>query len=68
MNAEGYLPALVTSFQPGGAKVSITNFGDKVTRRRPRVRRRLQPGRASPTPASTPITVDPQAIERTWWR
>ncbi|GAB3971716.1 RICIN domain-containing protein [Actinoallomurus acanthiterrae] len=30
-NAEGYLPALITSFKADGAKVSITNFGDKVT-------------------------------------
>ena len=29
-NADGYLPALVTSFTSGGAKVSITNFGDRV--------------------------------------
>jgi hypothetical protein len=30
-NADGYLPALVTTFRSGGASVSITNFGDKVT-------------------------------------
>ncbi len=30
-NADGYLPALVTSFTDDGAKVSITNFGDQVT-------------------------------------
>lgn len=29
-NADGYLPALVTSFTSAGAKVSITNFGDRV--------------------------------------
>jgi hypothetical protein len=29
-NADGYLPALVTSFTSSGAKVSITNFGDRV--------------------------------------
>src|ERR1700722_13734426 len=29
-NAEGYLPALVTSFIDHGADVSITNFGDRV--------------------------------------
>jgi hypothetical protein len=29
-NADGYLPALVTGFTSGGAKVSITNFGDRV--------------------------------------
>jgi hypothetical protein len=31
VNAEGYLPALVTSFTKNGAQVSITNFADKVT-------------------------------------
>jgi hypothetical protein len=30
VNAEGYLPALVTSFSRDGANVSITNFADKV--------------------------------------
>ncbi len=30
-NADGYLPALVTTFRSGGARVSITNFGDRVT-------------------------------------
>jgi hypothetical protein len=29
-NADGYLPALVTSFTDDGADVSITNFGDEV--------------------------------------
>ncbi len=29
-NADGYLPALITSFTSAGAKVSITNFGDRV--------------------------------------
>jgi len=29
-NADGYLPALVTGFTSAGAKVSITNFGDRV--------------------------------------
>ena len=29
-NADGYLPALVTGFTSGGAKVTITNFGDRV--------------------------------------
>lgn len=32
VNAEGHLPALVTSFRVGGADVSITNFGDTVRR------------------------------------
>ena len=30
-NADGYLPALVTSFRSGGARISITNFGDEDT-------------------------------------
>ena len=30
-NADGYLPALVTSFRRAGAQVSITNFADEVT-------------------------------------
>src|SRR5271163_2441747 len=30
-NADGYLPALVTSFHRDGAVISITNFGDDVT-------------------------------------
>ena len=28
-NADGYLPALVTTFDADGARISITNFGDK---------------------------------------
>jgi len=31
VNADGYLPALVTSFKSDGVAVSITNFGDDVT-------------------------------------
>lgn len=58
-NAEGYLPALVTGFRSGAAKVSITNFGDEV---------RIGGNdyvaiysRVSVTnPTATPITVDPQ--------
>jgi len=30
-NADGYLPALVTTFHRDGARISITNFGDKVS-------------------------------------
>ena len=30
-NADGYLPALVTTFHRDGAAISITNFGDKVS-------------------------------------
>jgi len=29
-NAEGYLPALITSFRSGAAEVSITNFADEL--------------------------------------
>jgi hypothetical protein len=31
VNADGYLPALVTTFHRDGATISITNFGDDVT-------------------------------------
>jgi hypothetical protein len=31
VNAAGYLPALVTTFHRGGARISITNFGDRIT-------------------------------------
>jgi len=31
VNAQGYLPALVSTFHRGGATISITNFGDKVS-------------------------------------
>ena len=30
-NADGYLPALVTTFHANGATIQITNFGDKVS-------------------------------------
>jgi hypothetical protein len=30
-SADGYLPALVTTFHRDGARISITNFGDQVT-------------------------------------
>ena len=30
-NADGYLPALITTFHRDGARISITNFGDKVS-------------------------------------
>ena len=30
-NADGYLPALVTTFHRDGARISITNFGDEVS-------------------------------------
>ena len=31
VNADGYLPALVTTFHRDGATIAITNFGDEVT-------------------------------------
>ena len=30
-NADGYLPAMVTTFHRGGATIAITNFGDQVS-------------------------------------
>ena len=30
-NADGYLPALITSFRKGDAQISITNFADDIT-------------------------------------
>jgi hypothetical protein len=59
VNADGYLPALVTTFHRDGAVVSITNFGDKVTigghdyvaiYSRVRVH----------NPTAAPVTIDPQ--------
>jgi hypothetical protein len=31
VNADGYLPALITSFSNDGGRISITNFGDKIS-------------------------------------
>src|ERR1700733_8626928 len=58
-NADGYLPALVTSFTSAGAKVSITNFGDRVViGGNPYV---LVYSRGAGTnPTSQTLTVDPQ--------
>ncbi len=59
-NADGYLPALVTTFHSGGARISITNFGDDVTiggHAYVIIYSRVQV--ANPT-AST-ITIDPEA-------
>ena len=58
-NADGYLPALVTSFTSGGARVSITNFGDRVViGGHPYV---LIYSRVTVhNPTSQPVTVDPQ--------
>ena len=59
VNADGYLPALVTSFRRGRADISITNFGDKISigghsfvgvYSRVRVT----------NPTSRPVSVDPQ--------
>lgn len=58
-NADGYLPALDTSFTSGGAKVSITNFGDRVTAGgHPFVL--IYSRVAVHNPTSQPVTVDPQ--------
>ena len=59
-NADGYLPALVTSFTSGGALVSITNFGDRVViggHAYVAIYSRVQVH----NPTSQPVTVDPQA-------
>jgi hypothetical protein len=59
-NAGGYLPALVTAFQRGGAKVAITNFGDQVTiggHRYVAIYSRV----AVTNPTTRPLTLDPQA-------
>jgi hypothetical protein len=59
-NADGYLPALVTSFSSGGARVSITNFGDRLViggHAYVAVYSRVQVY----NPTSQPVTVDPQA-------
>ena len=58
-NADGYLPALVTSFTSAGAKVSITNFGDRVViggNPYVLIYRRV----AVHNPTSQTVTVDPQ--------
>jgi hypothetical protein len=58
-NADGYLPALVTSFTSAGAKVSITNFGDRVMiGGNPYVLIYSQVAVRNPT--SQTLTVDPQ--------
>jgi hypothetical protein len=59
-NADGYLPALVTTFQSGGATVQITNFGDKVTvGGHPYVAIYSRVRVTNPT--AQPLTIDPQA-------
>ena len=58
-NADGYLPALVTSFTSDGAKVSITNFGDRVViGGNPYVL--IYSRVAVQNPTSQALTVDPQ--------
>ena len=58
-NADGYLPALVTSFTSAGAKVSITNFGDRVViGGNPYVL--IYSRVAVQNPTSQTLTVDPQ--------
>ncbi len=58
-NAEGYLPALVTRFRRGGADISITNFGDKISidgHAFVAVYSRV----TVTNPTSRPISIDPQ--------
>ena len=58
-NADGYLPALVTSFTSAGAKVSVTNFGDRVVSGgNPYVL--IYSRVAVHNPTSQTLTVDPQ--------
>ncbi len=58
-NADGYLPALVTTFQSGGATVQITNFGDQVTvGGHPYVAIYSRVRVTNPT--GQPLTIDPQ--------
>src|ERR1700744_312989 len=59
-NADGYLPALVTSFSRDGASISITNFGDEVTvggHNYVFIYSRV----AVTNPTGSAVTVDPQA-------
>ena len=59
-NADGYLPALVTSFTRNGARVSITNFGDEVTiggRRYVAIYSRVRVD----NPSSRPLAINPAA-------
>jgi hypothetical protein len=59
-NADGYLPALVTTFHRNGAQISITNFGDDVTiggNAFVIIYSRVQ----VTNPTASPITIDPEA-------
>ena len=59
-DADGYLPAQVTSFDSGGAKIAITEFADRiVVGGHPYVAVYSRVRVANPT--SHPITVDPEA-------
>ncbi len=59
LNAEGYLPALVTSFHRDGASISITNFGDKLSiGGHPFVAIYSRVSITNPT--GKPLTIDPQ--------
>jgi hypothetical protein len=58
VNEDGYLPALVTSFRRGGADISITNFGDKISIGGHSF---VVYSRVSVTnPTSRPVSIDPQ--------
>jgi hypothetical protein len=59
-NADGYLPALVTTFHRDGAQISITNFGDQVSiggHDYVIVYSRVQ----VTNPTGQPVSIDPQA-------
>jgi hypothetical protein len=59
-NADGYLPAMVTTFHRDGATIAITDFGDQVSiggHRYVIVYSRV----AVTNPGPSPISVDPQA-------
>ncbi len=59
-DADGYLPAQVTSFDSGGARIAITEFADRlVVAGHPYVAVYSRVHVSNPT--SHPITVDPQA-------
>jgi hypothetical protein len=59
-DADGYLPALVTSFSRDGADISITNFGDKVTVGGHAIVA-IYSRVAVRNPTSRPVTISPQA-------
>ena len=59
-NADGYLPALVTSFHRDGAAISITNFGDEVSIGGHNYVIIYSRVRVS-NPTGAPVSIDPQA-------